>query len=89
MNEDDQYIIFTNSEGEELKFIELGRILKDDVFYYILKPVEQYDDMEKDEILVFRAKNGIDDNNFEIVLDDDIIKEVLDIYYKEASNEKK
>jgi hypothetical protein len=66
------------ANGDAIDFVEIAGIEHKGEYFAILQPVKLLDGMEEDEALVFRVyrhENG--DDNFEIVLDDEIIDAVF------------
>lgn len=78
---DDELVVLRDSEGNEIEFIEIAGIKLRDSFYVILQPVELLEGIAEDEAIVFEyvKVNGIDDN-YTVVLDDEIIDEVFAEY---------
>lgn len=80
-NQNDDIVTLLSADGEEVDFVEIAGIAYNGKFYAILQPVELLEGMEDDEALVFCVTRGINgEDNFEIVLDDDIINHVFDEY---------
>lgn len=80
MNED--HITLINPMGEEIEFEEIAGIALNDKFYLILQPAKLLYDMNEDEALVFEVSESSDEQNFNIVLEDEIIDEVFKEYYR-------
>ena len=80
MNED--HITLINPNGEEIEFEEIAGIALNGKFYLILQPVKLLYDMSDDEALVFEVSEDDDEQNFNIVLEDEIIDEVFKEYYR-------
>ena len=80
MNED--HITLINPMGEEIEFEEIAGIALKGKFYLILQPVKLLYDMNEDEALVFEVSESSDEQNFNIVLEDEIIDEVFKEYYR-------
>ena len=80
MNED--RITLINPNGEEIEFEEIAGIALNGKFYLILQPVKFLYDMSDDEALVFEVSEDDDAQNFNIVLEDEIIDEVFKEYYR-------
>lgn len=80
MNED--RITLINPMGEEIEFEEIAGIALNGKFYLILQPVKLLYDMNEDEALVFEVSEASDEQNFNIVLEDEIIDEVFKEYYR-------
>ncbi len=82
-DEYEEYDVITlcTDDGEEVDFIELGVIDYKGHEYSILQPDELPDDMDEDEVLVFRYYLDENDNEqFEIESDEDIIDAVIEEY---------
>ena len=83
IEDDDDIIILVNEEGEEVEFVEIAGIAYRGNFYAVLQPVELLDGMEEDEALVFKVTRGANGgDNFEIEIDEAIIKAVHEEYLK-------
>ena len=79
----DDIITLTNTDGEEIDFIEIAVIAYNSEFYAILQPVKLLEGMSDDEALVFHvSKTETEEDKFELVLDDDIIDHVFEEYNK-------
>lgn len=79
--DDDDIVTLMSANGEEVDFVEIAGIAHRGEFYAILQPVELLEGMEEDEALVFHVtRNEKGEDNFEIVLDDDIIDAVFAEY---------
>lgn len=80
---EEEYDVITlcTDDGEEVDFIELGVIDYKGNQYSVLQPDELPDDMDEDEVLIFRY--FLDENKneqFEIESDEEIIDAVIDEY---------
>ncbi|MBE5741914.1 MAG: DUF1292 domain-containing protein [Clostridiales bacterium] len=77
----DEVIILKSADGEEIEFEDVASINYEDKFYKILAPVTPVEGMQDDEALVFEVV-AVDDENdqFNIVLDEDVIEGVFAIY---------
>ena len=63
--------------------MEIAGIKLENGFYAILQPVELLEGMGEDEALVFKVTQDRDgEDHFNIELDDEIISEVFDEYYR-------
>jgi hypothetical protein len=83
MQDDDSIITLTSASGEEIDFVEIAGIALRGNFYVILQPVELLEGMGEDEALVFKAYQSRDgEDHFDIELDDEIINEVFEEYYR-------
>jgi uncharacterized protein YrzB (UPF0473 family) len=82
-DEENQDLIFLfNEKGQEIAFeqIALIPILKNT--YAILKPVVPLEGLGEDEGLVFEIKTNDNEEYLALVVDEDIIDDVFDIYFK-------
>ena len=83
VEDEDDIVTLVGANGKEMDFVEIAGILYRNNFYAILQPVELLEGMGENEAIVFRVtpnKNGTD--NFDIVLDETIIKAVYKEYEK-------
>ena len=82
-DEENQDLIYLfNEKGEQIAFeqIALIPILKNT--YAILKPVVPLPGLGEDEGLVFEIKTNENEEYLALVIDEDIIDDVFDIYFK-------
>ena len=81
--EEDSIVTLTSADGQEIDFVEIAGIALRGNFYVILQPVELLVGMGEDEALVFKVTQDRDgEDHFNIELDDEIIGEVFDEYYR-------
>ncbi|MBQ2893964.1 MAG: DUF1292 domain-containing protein [Clostridia bacterium] len=81
--EEDSIVTLTSADGQEIDFVEIAGIALRGNFYVILQPVELLEGMGEDEALVFKVTQDRDgEDHFNIELDDEIISEVFDEYYR-------
>ena len=81
--EEDSIVTLTSADGQEIDFVEIAGIALRGNFYVILQPVELLEGMGEDEALVFKVTQDRDgEDHFNIELDDEIIGEVFDEYYR-------
>ena len=81
--EEDSIVTLTSADGQEIDFVEIAGIALRGNFYVILQPVELLEGMVEDEALVFKVTQDRDgEDHFNIELDDEIIGEVFDEYYR-------
>ena len=81
--EEDSIVTLTSADGQEIDFVEIAGIALRGNFYAILQPVELLEGMGEDEALVFKVTQDRDgEDHFNIELDDEIIGEVFDEYYR-------
>ncbi len=76
----DDVVTLTTEEGEDIRFEIVSEIALGDEFYAIMQPVEQLEGVAEDEALVFRIIEKDDGDEYELVIDDDVIDAVLDSY---------
>ncbi len=83
IEDEDDIVTLINEEGEEIQFVEIAGIAYRGNFYAVLQPVELLDGMKEDEALVFKVTKGANgEDNFEIEIDETIIKAVYEEYLK-------
>ena len=81
--EEDSIVTLTSADGQEIDFVEIAGIALHGNFYVILQPVELLEGMGEDEALVFKVTQDRDgEDHFNIELDDEIIGEVFEEYYR-------
>ena len=81
--EEDSIVTLTSADGQEIDFVEIAGIALRGNFYVILQPVELLEGMGENEALVFKVTQDRDgEDHFNIELDDEIISEVFDEYYR-------
>ncbi len=81
--EEDSIVTLTSADGQEVDFVEIAGIALRGNFYVILQPVELLEGMGEDEALVFKVTQDRDgEDHFNIELDDEIIGEVFEEYYR-------
>jgi len=78
---EDEILVLTGADGEEVEFVEVAGIAYDGGFYKILQPVELPEGMEDDEAIVFcLTEDDEGGERYSIVLDDEVIDGVFAIY---------
>ena len=83
IEDEDDIITLVNEEGEEVEFVEIAGIAYRGNFYAVLQPIELLDGMSEDEALVFKVSKGSNgEDNFEIEIDEAIIKAFYEEYLK-------
>ena len=81
--ENDDIVVLTSADGQEIEFVEIAGIAHNGNFYAILQPVELIEGMDEDEALVFKVTRGPNgDDQFNIELDEEIIDAVFSAYNK-------
>lgn len=79
----DDIITLCAADGEEIDFTVIAGIARRGSFYLIMQPCELPEGMSDTEALVFKRTRGKDGtDHFDIELDDEIIGEVFEEYYK-------
>ena len=76
--ENNEAIVLTNENGEEIAFEQIAIIPEDDELYIIMKPVQPLEGLGEDEGLVFLINQGL--RRFDLVVDEDIIDRVFAVY---------
>ena len=76
----DDRVTLTTDEGEDVEFDIVAEIAYGDEFYAIMQPVKPMDGIADDEALVFRIIEADDGDEYELVLDEDILDGVFDSY---------
>ena len=83
LQDEDSIVTLTSADGEEVDFVEIAGIALRGNFYVILQPVELLEGMGEDEALVFKVSQDRDgEEHFNIELDEEIIGEVFEEYYR-------
>ena len=77
--ENNDNITLYGDDNEPIEFEQVAVVPYDGSIYAILHPVVLIDGMEENEALVFEVTG---EDNLELVIDDDIIDAVFDIYYE-------
>ena len=81
--ENDDIVVLTSADGQEIEFVEIAGIAHNGSFYAILQPVELIEGMDDDEAFVFKVTKGPNgDDQFNIELDEEIIDAVFSAYNK-------
>lgn len=85
--ENNDLIYLFNEKGEEIAFEQIALIPIIETTYVILKPVRPLEGLQEDEGLVFEIKTNNEEEYLSLVVDEDIIDDVFDIYFKLVENE--
>lgn len=85
----DENIILYDKDDNPFEFMQVAVIpLKDDT-YAILKPITEIDDVEDDEVLIFKfIENGEDEDHLEVETDEKIINKVMAEFQKLINDKK-
>ena len=84
-NNTDNLVLF-NEQGEEKEFEQIAVIPYEGKVYVILRPVDSAE-LADDEACVFALEPDGDDFSLELVIEDDLIDAVFDVYNKAAAEE--
>lgn len=76
----DERVTLTTDEGEDIEFEIVTELALGDDFYAIMQPIKPLDGVGKDEALVFRIIEKEDGDEYELVIDDDLLDSVFDSY---------
>lgn len=76
----DDIVTLTTDEGEDIEFEIVTELALGDDFYAIMQPVKPLEGVGEDEALVFRIIEADDGDEYELVIDDDILDSVFDSY---------
>lgn len=76
----DDRVTLTTDEGEDIEFEIVTELALGDEFYAIMQPVKPLDGVADDEALVFRIIEADDGDEYELVIDNEILDSVFDSY---------
>ncbi|MBE5730458.1 MAG: DUF1292 domain-containing protein [Clostridia bacterium] len=76
----DERVTLTTDEGEDIEFEIVTELALGEDFYAIMQPVKPLDGVAEDEALVFRIIETDDGDEYELVIDDDILDGVFESY---------
>lgn len=85
LNEEEYESVITLStpEGEEVEFTEIATVEFEGKTYALLQPVELFEGMEEDEVIVFATSGDTPETSkYSVVTDDRILDGVFEEYYK-------
>lgn len=86
--EQDEIIVLQDEDGKEVEFNHIATLDYNDEWYIYLQPVELGDDMEDDEMFIFKIEEDKDGNDlFTPVEDEDLLQKLYDEYLKECDLE--
>ena len=83
--EDDSIIVLKNDEGEDVEFYHIATLDYKDEWYIFLQPVVLEENMDDDEMYIFKL--GVDDNGDDLFIpidDEETLNAVYDEFLKEA-----
>ena len=73
-------VMLTTDEGEEIEFNIVTEIALGEDFYALMQPVKPLDGVAEDEALVFRIVETDDGDEYELVIDEELLDSVFDAY---------
>ena len=76
----DERVTLTTDEGEDIEFEIVTELALGEDFYALMQPVKPLDGVAEDEALVFRIIETDDGDEYELVIDDDILDGVFESY---------
>lgn len=76
--ENNESLVLVSEDGEEVAFEQIALVPNNGNLYIILKPVQPMEGVSEDEGLVFLINEDM--KRFEIVVDEEIIDRVFDVY---------
>ena len=76
--ENNESLVLVSEDGEEVAFEQIALVPNNGNLYIILKPVQPMEGVSEDEGLVFLINENM--KRFEIVVDEEIIDRVFDVY---------
>lgn len=76
----DDRVTLTTEEGEDIEFDIVSEVALGEDFYAIMQPVKPLEGVAEDEALVFKIIESDDGDEYELVIDDDILDSVFDSY---------
>lgn len=76
--ENNEAIVLTNENGEQIAFEQIALIPQNEALYIIMKPVIPMEGLGEDEGLVFLINETM--KSFELVTDEEIIDSVFAVY---------
>lgn len=79
----DDRVTLTTVEGEDIDFDIVGEVALGDEFYALMQPIKPLEGVADDEALVFRIIETDGGDEYELVIDDDILDSVFDAYNAE------
>lgn len=83
LTEEDFTVTLVTDQGEEVDFDVIASISLNEKLYFIMQPVELFEDMTEDDALVFEVNPvNEEEDKFDIVTDDAIIDAVFAEYEK-------
>lgn len=79
-NNNDNIVLFREG-NEPIEFEQIAIVPMDERLYAILKPIIEEDEFEEDEAFLFEICNVDDEDVLLVVEDEEIIKNVFEVYY--------
>ena len=83
--EKDETLVLVDEDGKEVEFEHIATLDYKDEWYILLQPVVLEDDMDEDEMFIFKIGTDSDGNDLFIpVEDEETLQGVYDVYLEEA-----
>lgn len=76
----DDIVTLTTEEGEDIQFEIITEIALGDEFYALMQPVKPLEGVAADEALAFRIIEAEDGDEYELVVDDELLDSIFDSY---------
>ena len=85
---EDEVISLTDEDGNELVFEYLDQIEYEGGNYAVLLPVDEDEETEDDEVVIFKVISADDENEeYEIVEDEEMLQTLFDIFKEKNKDE--
>ena len=86
--EEGEVISLTDEDGNELEFEYLDQIEYEGGNYAVLLPVDEDEETEDDEVVIFKVISADDENEeYEIVEDEEMLQTLFDIFKEKNKDE--
>ena len=83
--EDDDTIVLVDEEGNETEFEHIATLDYDNEWYILLQPVVLDEDMDEDEVIVFKIGTDSEGNDLFVPVDDEkVLDGVFKVYMEEV-----
>lgn len=83
MDNREDVLTLTTSDGQDVDFMEIAEIYIDEELYLILQPVELFEDMDEDDAFVFHSSIDLKgEERLDLVYDDELSERVFEEYRK-------
>ena len=82
--EEDDIIVLVDEEGKETQFEHIATLDYDNEWYILLQPVVLDEDMDEDEVIVFKIGTDSEGNDLFVPVDDEkVLDGVYQVYMEE------